>query len=226
MGAIEETSKEKRFWIVVFAAGLIAGLILRFYLASFAKMPGHGDSAFYFTVAKNIAAGRGPVVDYIVYFFGGLLPLPHYAGDFWNPSAAFLIAIPMLLFGKTISAALIAPIIAGIAPAIAGFLAGRKYSGSFAVAALTGVLTFFSAFLVWFSVTTEAIIFAGAFGSLAIYLMMKRDVSGRYFLLAALFTGLANLIRQDYILLLVTLEICILLVAIPWRKKSSFALRN
>jgi hypothetical protein len=54
--------------------------------------------------------------------------------------------------------------------------------------------------------------------------MMKRDASGRYFLLAAIFTGLANLIRQDYILLLVTLEICILLLAIPWRKKLSLAL--
>jgi hypothetical protein len=53
--------------------------------------------------------------------------------------------------------------------------------------------------------------------------MMKRDASGRYFLLAAVFTGLANLIRQDYILLLVTLEICILVVAIPWRKRLALA---
>ncbi len=223
MGSVEETPSQKRFWVIVFVAGLIAGLILRIYLAGFAKMPGHGDSAFYFTVAKNIAEGRGPVVDYIVYFFGGLLPLPHYAGDFWNPTASFLIAMPMLLFGKSISVALIAPILAGIVPAVAGFLAGRTYSGSYAVAALTGILTFFSAFLVWFSVTTEAIIFAGAFGSMALYFMMRRDASGRYFLLAALFTGLANLIRQDYILLLVTLEVCILLLAIPRRKKITLA---
>ncbi len=223
MGSVEETPGQKRFWVIVFVAGLIAGLILRIYLAGFAKMPGHGDSAFYFTVAKNIAEGRGPVVDYIVYFFSGLLPLPHYAGDFWNPTASFLIAIPMLLFGRSISVALIAPILVGIVPAVAGFLAGRVYSGSYAVAALTGILTFFSAFLVWFSVTTEAIIFAGAFGSIAIYFMMKRGASSRYFLLAALFTGLANLIRQDYILLLVTLEVCILLLAIPPRKKISLA---
>ena len=205
-------------------AGLIAGLILRFYLATFAQMPGHGDFSFLLHRREEYRRGRGPVVDYIVYFFGGLLPLPHYAGDFWNPTAAYLIALPMLLFGKTISAALIAPIVAGVVPAIAGFLAGRIYSGSIVVAALTGILTFFSAFLVWFSVTTEAIIFAGAFGSVAIYLMMKRDASGRYFLLAAVFTGLANLIRQDYVLLLVTLEICILLVAVPWRKRLTLAL--
>ena len=106
MGVVEKSPDEKRFWLFLFLAGLIAGLVLRFYLASFAQMPGHGDSAFYYTVAKNIASGRGPVIDYIVYFFSGLLPLPHYAGDFWNPSASFLIAIPMILFGRTISSAL------------------------------------------------------------------------------------------------------------------------
>ena len=223
MGVVSRYTNGRRFWLFLFLAGLITGLILRFYLASFAKMPGHGDSAFYYTVARNIANGRGPVIDYIVYFFSGLLPLPHYAGDFWNPSASFLIAIPMLLFGKSISNALIAPIIAGIVPAIGGYLAGKKYSQSVAIGALAGILTFFAPFQVWFSVTTEAIIFAGAFGSLAIYFMMRSEESSRYFLAAAIFTGLANLMRQDNILLLATLEICILITSLPWKTKLPIA---
>jgi hypothetical protein len=223
MGVIEREKKSGRFWIFLFLAGLIAGLILRIDLAAFAKMPGHGDSAFYFTVARNIAEGRGPVIDYITYFFSGLLPLPHYAGDFWNPSASFLIAIPMILFGSNISSALIAPIVAGIVPAIAGFLAGKKYSQSLAVGALAGILTFLSPFQVWFSVTTEAIIFAGAFGAVAIYLMMKGSESPRYFLAAAVFIGLANLIRQDNILLLATLEICILVATLSRKAKFTLA---
>ena len=224
MGIIEKSSNEKRFWLFLFLAGLIAGLILRFYLAGFAQMPGHGDSAFYYTVAKNIANGRGPVIDYIVYFFSGLLPLPHYAGDFWNPSASFLIAIPMMLFGRTISSALLAPIAAGIVPAITGYLAGKYFSGSIKIGALTGILTFFSPFQVWFSTTTEAIIFGGAFGAISIYFMMKGFKEPRYFLGAALFTGLANLIRQDDILLLATLEICVLLASTTWKNKLVIAL--
>ena len=74
MGLVEDSPKERRIWIAFIVAGLIAGLVLRFRLASFARMPGHGDSAFYYTVAKNIVDGRGPVIDYIVYFFEGLLP--------------------------------------------------------------------------------------------------------------------------------------------------------
>jgi hypothetical protein len=223
MGVVEESPREERRWLLLFGALIVVGLALRFWLATFARMPGHGDSAFYYTVARNIADGRGPVVDYIVYFFSGLLPLPHYAGDFWNPTASYLIAIPMLLFGRSITAALVAPILASLVPAAAGFLAARRYSGSTAIGALAGILTFFSAFEVWFSVTTEAIIFAGAFGALALYFMMKREPSGRSFLLAAVFTGLANLIRQDNILLLVTLVICILLAALPWRRKLALA---
>lgn len=210
-------------WHALAIAGVLTGLALRSYLVLITKTPGHGDSAFYYTVAKNITEGHGPVIDYIVYFFSGLLPLPHYAGDFWNPSASYLIAIPMLLFGTSISSALIAPILAGLLPAAAGFLAGRKFSGSTAVGTLTGILTFFSPFQVWFSVTTEAIIFSGAFGAMAIYLMMKSDESPRYFLFAAIFTGLTNLIRQDGILLLATLEIWILLAALAWREKIKLA---
>ncbi len=223
MGFIKQDIKSHRFWVSIFMTGLITGLVLRFYLATFAKMPGHGDSAFYFTVAKNIVQGRGPVIDYIVYFFSGLLPLPHYAGDFWNPSASFLIAIPMALFGSTISNALIAPILAGVVPAVAGYLAGKKYSQSLAVGALVGILTFFSPFQVWFSVTTEAIIFAGAFGAMAIYFMMKSEESPHYFLLAAIFTGLANIIRQDNILLFATLVMVILMTSLPLKTKFKLA---
>jgi len=218
MGAVE-SPRTQRLWFALFVAGLSAGLALRFYLAHFAQMPGHGDSAFYYTVAKNIASGRGPVVDYIVYFFSGLLPLPHYAGDFWNPSASYLIAIPMFLLGKNISAALVAPILFGILPAVAAYLAGLKYSASSTIGALAGVLTFFSPFQIWFSVTTEAIIFAGAFGSLALYFMMRGSESPPHLLWAALFGGLANLIRQDAIFLLIVLQGCILLSRSARRQK-------
>lgn len=220
MGSLVRPGNDKRVWLPLLAVGLLAGLALRLYLASFAHTPGHGDSAFYYTVATNIVAGRGPIIDYITYFFEGLLPLPHYAGDFWNPAAAYLVAIPIAIFGATINNALLAGIVAGIVPAIAAFLAGQHLTKSLLVGVVAGVLTFFSPFEVWWSVSTEAIIFAGAFGSIALYLMMKAEASPRYFMYAAIFTGLANLIRQDYVLMLGALEIWILLAAITWKRKA------
>ena len=201
----------------------MTGLALRFYLASFARTPGHGDSAFYYTVATNIVNGRGPVIDYIVYFFDGLLPLPHYAGDFWNPSRRVPNRNSPSTAGKEHWQCTCGRHRRRNHPAAVGYLAGKRLSQSMAVGALTGILTFFSPFQVWFSVSTEAIIFGGAFGSVALYLMMKADKSPSLFLLAAVFTGLANLIRQDNILLLATLEFCVLVASLTWRKKLLIA---
>jgi len=93
--------EDKRYWLALGAAALLFGLALRLQLATLAQAPGHGDSAFYFTVAKNIVDGRGIVVDYVVYFFLGLIPITHYAGDFWNPLAEILLSLPMLVLGKS-----------------------------------------------------------------------------------------------------------------------------
>ncbi len=223
MGSLSDRADDRRLWLPLLVVGMAAGLGLRLYLASFAQSAGHGDSAFYYTVAKNIVAGRGPVIDYITYFFEGLLPLPHYAGDFWNPTAAYLVAIPIAIFGKTINNALLAGIVAGILPAAVGLLAGLRISRSVTVGVLSGILTFFSPFEVWWSVSTEAIIFAGAFGSVALYLMMKAEASPRLYLAAAAFSGLANLIRQDYVLMLAALEVWILLATLTWKRKLLIA---
>ena len=80
-------SGEDKRWLALGALALVVGVALRLQLATASQTPGHGDSAFYYTVAKNIVDGRGLVVDYVVYFFAGLVPITHYAGDFWNPLA-------------------------------------------------------------------------------------------------------------------------------------------
>jgi hypothetical protein len=212
-------SHESRVWYALGAVALVVGLALRLMLASAAQTPGHGDSAFYYTVASNIAEGRGVVVDYVVYYFLGLVPITHYAGDFWNPLAEVLLALPMLVFGKSIFNALLASIAAGIVPALVGFYAGRRFARSTAVGVLVGVLTFFSTFMVSESVRTEAIIFFGAFGSLALFLTAKGRSQPRYFLLGAMCTGLAHFVRQDAILLLPTLLACIAIAPLTWRRR-------
>ena len=130
------TRDDSRRWYVLAGLAALAGLSLRLQLASVAQTPGHGDSAFYFTVAKNIVDGRGVVVDYVVYFFLGLVPLTHYAGDFWNPLAEILISLPMFVFGKSVFSALLASIAAGMVPALVGFFAGRRFATSVRVGVL------------------------------------------------------------------------------------------
>lgn len=216
MGALTPTpTRDSLKWYVLAGLALAAGLALRLNLATVARTPGHGDSAFYYTVAKNIVDGRGLVVDYVVYFFAGLVPIPHYAGDFWNPLAEILLSLPMFVLGKSVFHALLASILAGIVPALVAYAAARRFSESAGFAVLAGILTFFAPYEVWVSTLTEAIIFFGAFGSLALLFAIKGRRRPRYFLIAAMCTGLAHLVRQDGVLLLATLLVCIALAPFP-----------
>lgn len=217
------TSEDSRIWYIIGALGLLIGLAMRLKLASAWETPGHGDSAFYFTVAKNIADGRGIVVDYVVYFFQGLVPLTRYAGDFWNPLAEILLSLPMLVLGKSLFNALLASIAAGTVTALAAFFAGRRFSGSTRFGILAALLSYFTPFLIVESVRTEAIIFFGAFGSTALFLAARGRRASRSFVLAAMCTGLAHFVRQDGVLLLLTLLACVALAPIPWRNRLAWA---
>ena len=215
--------EDSRRWYILAAVAALAGLALRLQLASVAEMPGHGDSAFYYTVAKNIVDGRGLIVDYVVYFFLGLVPLTHYAGDFWNPLAEILLSLPMFVLGKSVFNALLASIAAGLVPAVVGFFAGLRFARSLMVGVLAGLLTFFTPYEVLVSALTEAIVFYGAFGSLALYLAYKGRARPRYYLLAAMCTGLAHFVRQDGVLLLGTLMACVLIAPMSWPRRLAWA---
>ncbi|HUH98487.1 MAG TPA: glycosyltransferase family 39 protein [Anaerolineales bacterium] len=208
-----------RLWTAIFTGGLIAGLILRFYLATNAQTPGHGDPAFYYTVAKNIVDGRGLVIDYVVYFFEGLVPLTHYSSDFWNPLTSILLSLPMRFLGKSVFNALLASIAISCIPALTAYLASRVLTGSSSAAACAGLLTFFAPYQIWVSVTTDANIFFGAFGALALYFAIRGFEQPRFFLIAAIGSGLAQFTRQDGILLLLALEASILFARISWKQK-------
>lgn len=123
-------NSKTKLWNSVFIGGLAVGLVLRLYLATNAHTPGHGDPAFYYAVAKNIVDGRGLVIDYVAYFFYGLVPLTHYSNDFWNPLTSILLSIPMRFLGKSVFNALLASIVFSFIPALVAHLTSKKLSGS------------------------------------------------------------------------------------------------
>jgi len=217
-------NKVSKLWAGIFAAGLALGLLLRLYLATNAHTPGHGDPAFYYTVAKNIVDGRGLVIDYVVYFFQGLVPLTHYSNDFWNPLTSILLSVPMRFLGKSVFNALLASIAFSIIPALIAYLAGKKFSGLDSIAVFAGILTFFAPYQVWISVTTDANIFFGAIGATTLYFAIRGFEKPQYFLIAAIGSGLTHFTRQDGILILFALEASIFFAPILWKQKVYFCL--
>lgn len=216
------TNTGERVWGGVFVACLIAGLLMRLSIAASTQTPGHGDTAFYYTVAENLVKGRGLVVDYVVYFLNGLEPITHYSGDFWNPLPSVLLSLPMFIFGPTVFNALMASMFFGLVPPMVAYVAGRHFFRTPMPAALAGALTCFAPIEIRTSVATDSIIFFGAFGSTALLLTILAFRRPYFLLIAAICTGLAQFTRQDGLLLLITLELSLLFTSLDRRRKVLF----
>jgi len=65
-------------------------------------------SAYYVAVARNIAAGRGPVIDALWSYATPPLTLPRNAFELWQPLASYLAAAPMRVLGPNLSSAQVA----------------------------------------------------------------------------------------------------------------------
>lgn len=187
------------------------GVGLRLWLALDIQTPGHGDSAFYYTVAKNLVLGRGLVVDYVWHYLNGFPDIPHYSSDFWHPLASFFMAAPMALFGISVFNALLASITAGAIISFIAYHAGKHLLQSSTAGIMAAVLTFFAQVQIYMSLTTEANIFFGVFGMLALLFLIYAQQRPGHFLLAAVTSGILHLIRQDGILMLAAILGCIAL---------------
>jgi 4-amino-4-deoxy-L-arabinose transferase-like glycosyltransferase len=201
----------KKTAVVVYSLFFISSLILRFYFAARLNNPGHGDPAYYLSLAQNLASGRGFVIDYVWHFL--VLPenLTHFSNDFWMPLTSIIIWPFLILFGKTLLAALIPSIVFGLGCSIIAYYIGLEYTKSKAISFWSAIITLYAPGLFIYSIATDSSIYYVVFASAAILIMMKSKRNPRLFIVAAILIGLAQWARQDGILLMILLIIMILM---------------
>lgn len=85
---------------------LVAGLLVRLGLASLAEHPGLFDPNHYYNLARNLAEGRGFVVDYIWQYHQKPAGVTHPV-DYWMPLAALWPALSMRVLGMGLLPALL-----------------------------------------------------------------------------------------------------------------------
>lgn len=209
--------------IVLFMTLGIA-LLLRLRLALLIQFPGHGDYAFYFTVAKNLANGRGLQIDYVWHYLNGLPPLPHYSNDFWMPLTSILAGISMMLGGKSLFAAVLPSILAAIALAGTTYLTSKTFSDSELAAWVSAGVILFLPLLFKYSLLTDSAIFYALWSSTSLLCILRGMRQPRFFLLAAFLIGVAHLTRQDGLLLLAPLSITLLFAPMAWKSKFQYGL--
>ena len=130
MGGIEARLADRRLRIICLAAIVVVGLGARLLLASMVQHPGHADPAFYYTLATNIAQGRGLVIDYIWHYLGDVDALTHAACDYWPPLTSVIMSVFLSLFGQSFFAAILPAALCGSLLALLAYAVARVYACS------------------------------------------------------------------------------------------------
>jgi 4-amino-4-deoxy-L-arabinose transferase-like glycosyltransferase len=187
-----------RWWIAI----LVAGFVVRLILAILAPHPGIADPNHYYNLARNLVAGRGFIIDYIWQYHNPPLTVTH-PEDYWMPLAAIWPAIGLKLFGNSVLAALIPSVILGsLIPVLAFTLASAIRLMMPARLMAMSAVVFLPEFLLNSARTDTSIsyiLFAGT-ALLCFYLGIQERP--RLLLVAGAFAGLAQLTRQDGVMLL------------------------
>jgi hypothetical protein len=192
------------------AAIFVFSFLIRILLALKATHPGHGDYAFYFTLANNLVTGRGFVIDYIWQFLTPPTTLTHNAVEFWMPFSSVIMAGSMVLFGKSLFAALLPGIISSLILPVLVFYWSRHFSSSRFVHIGSAILTLFLPTLGLFSLLTDSTVYYVLFVTAVFWAITKASQKPAYYLIAAAFLGLAHLTRQDSVLILPILILAII----------------
>jgi len=195
--------------------GLAASAVVRFPLSE--------GSSYYVEVARNLAGGRGLVIDAIWSYATPPLVLPRPAFELWQPLTSLIAALPMPLLGSTFETAQLALALLGALAAPLAWAVGRdaarraglsdrRLSG---VAVGSGLIAAIFGPFVLATVAPDSTLPFLIFGTLAC-LLMRPAMAGKWMagLALGLALGLAFLSRMEAIYLGVTF---LALSSVAWR---------
>lgn len=208
-------------WWPYLATYLIGVLVLAL-LAAQVPGPLDIDSAYYLLVARNVAAGKGLVVDAVWRFTAPAASWPQPAGDVWMPLPSMLMA-PALLLGTTFRHAQAAQVLwAGLIPLLALRIA-REEGAPWPWAGLAALFALLAGTATIHWVDTDCYTAYAVVGGAALYAMGRGRQDARWLAAAGLLAGLAAVTRNDGVLLLGVLWLAALCFAcrgrrgIPWK---------
>jgi hypothetical protein len=198
------------------------GILARALTAALMQHPGYLDAAYYYAVARNVAAGRGLTEDFIITY---LVPAPqvvHASNLWWMPGASLLLVPFFWVLGSGWWVAQLPNVLlTGTLPAL-GYLLGRELLGTRRAAVGAGLLTITSGFYypLYGPMPDNFGLYGWAAGGALLLMTQGTRGHPRRFALAGLCCGVAHLARAEAPLLL-------LIASVVWvwaRRKGRGAL--
>jgi len=177
----------------------------------------HGDVSFYYTVAKNLAEGRGFVIDYVWNFWDDPQGFPAPSNTWWMPLPSLICAAGMRLLGTGYGVAQGAMIAFTALLPLVAWLLGRELCGGRLVPLLGAALA--STFHLFLDQPCAPLSHGPyvVLASLSLALALRAARTGRGWALAGGAVALTQLSRSDGLLLLAAVASAWLLVARPPR---------
>jgi hypothetical protein len=192
-----------RAWYALLAACFVAAVSgYRIGAIQRAVHPGHADAAFYYGVAQNLRAGRGPIIDYQWEFLSGQHPLPQYAFGYWLPATSVLMSLALHV-GSSLTAALAVNVIMSIAALVGVFMLARLLSPSPWVPAAAAAIAAVQPILTWYVVQSEAAVCFAGFALLTMAAAVGARNRAWLWPAAGVLAALANLSRSEGLILIV-----------------------
>lgn len=125
--------RASRWWVVGVVACCLASLAAKWWVNLPRVTVNHGDIGFYFTVARNLAEGRGFVIDYVWNHWAQAEGIPTPSNVWWMPLPSVIAAVGMRLGDMDYVSAQAATIAFSSLLPIPMYLLGRDVFGSRAV---------------------------------------------------------------------------------------------
>lgn len=122
------TARVRLAWWLAPLALFAVALALRVAAGALVRFPMTEGSAYYVAVARNLAQGRGLVVDAMWSYATPPLTLPRPAFELWQPLASLIAALPMPLLGTGYGTAQVAFALLGAALAPLAWYIARDFA--------------------------------------------------------------------------------------------------
>jgi len=178
---------------------IVAGLVVRMAAVPFEGLPFPADAAYYWDAARNVATGRGLVIDYVWMYDHGIpdrLPVPSHG--YWMPGMSLYVSLWLRLLGTSWTAGQLAALALSVPFLFLVWLLGREIMGRDGPALLGAGIAAVDPTLVVTSITPNAAMLEGVllgWGLLLLWWGLHRDP--RWLWPAGLLAGLAQLSRND-----------------------------
>ena len=209
----DDDPRARRLAALAVAALCVLTLVVRLVVNVPRTGLNHGDVSFYYTVAKNLAQGRGFVIDYIWNFWDDPQGFPTPSNVWWMPLPSLICAAGMKLFGVGYVVAQTTMIVATSVLPLVVYLLGRQLVGGRVVPLLGAALaTTFHLFLDQPCVPLSHGPYV-VLASLSLFLGLRAARTGRGWLWAGAAIGATQMARSDGIVLFASLGLAWLVVA-------------